>query len=663
MKKKIILLLAFFVCIVAFQTCSSSDDPINEPNDPSGDPPHYLLIEGYRPALMPQDGEFKIGIRQLEIGSETLDSIDIDITIREYNSGHCLALETTQYLKIEGPNSVDTLEFDTDDFENLCDNNNRVYYVRIHNAQHNVGDSAVYVRGTPNLSQRFAPLDIARMPYRSASGDTIKKSIDSTFDNPVGNLNQVHVTPTYSAWVNITNDSIFPKKDNAIEFYTLINSYAISKRPFPYQNYFLIIGASQMMYRDNDFRMVGVSSNTNSFPGQANWSYVFPGVIDSSYTASNLKKVSIYNYIACHELIHQWGNAFGCVCQTPDDEDLFSDHFYHWGKNKDTCVIMNPYISSTAFTKVTGFYRICDRHIFKVRTNLGTPPPLIAPTELQDNSFDKTIAGNNEELKIKLELAKTTYTKYEPILAKFTIINTKNRKLEMGNIFSPILEHSHIIIEDKNGKKTSVNKFPMSITYIADMPTYIINPGDTLFVTMEINNWGKIAYDPSKEEENNNVYFGQLMYFEPGSYTMSARFTVRDENGNRGGTLKLVSNEINFEVTENTPEEKELLVLYKKGNFNDIYQKFPQNGLLEYVAMEDTRRTKTETGYLEFMNNYPNSYYLMQREFLEPLIVQLFTDVPDLDSKITSVKSQFNNELFSKYLKTKSRIEAIVGKK
>jgi len=188
-----------------------------------------------------------------------------------------------------------------------------------------------------------------------------------------------------------------------------------------------------------------------------------------------------------------------------------------------------------------------------------------------------TSAQGNSKYEITMKLAKDTYKKYEPVIAEFELINHDSKPMDIYDLFETDLEGPAIMITDENGLKTSDNKeVPSDVMFTG--PTYTILPGDTLFVSMPINDWGIRA--KYTHNNNNEVFFDQFGYFQPGSY--SAYYYFNDANSHFYGTA-LKSNEVNFEVTDDDDQDLAVLKLIREYKYDEIIELFPDNQFFEDV--------------------------------------------------------------------------------
>jgi len=649
--------------VLIVKGCVSSDSG-TDTDPPNGTPTGYVLISQVIPSVMPDTGSFTVKI----FGQNVTDPVALKIRIKEYNQDSCLAVDTVRGFDFGGNDSI---SFRVSNFKTGCNNLNKVYQITVTDTVDNVGDQWVYVRGTPSLDPRLVSLELANMPYNTnGKRDTIKKGIDSTYNNPNSALDQVNVNIGYSNWTTPSVDHNFRAEAGDAAFIDSLAVYANSIKPVQGYTYFLILARNQYMYREEGFTVLGLSMNQAQNVSLGNWSYVFSAVIDSAFSSPSYNRNSVKTYITCHELLHQLGNAFGSGLNSgiPDNEDLYSDHLYHWGRNIGTCVLYHANRSNPLFNRSTGFYRICDRHIFKLRDNLGNPPPLAMNT-MQNNMNNEYYSGGEtgNKYKVKVSLAKEVYKKFEPILAQVTIINNSTNKLNLKKIFATSMNYAQFFITNKSGKISNTNKYPLSLNVLDDVPSYIINPGDTLYGSMPINNWGDaVSY---KSTSDNEVYFEQMGYLEPGEYKLEGIFSL-EKNSTK---IICKSNAVNFQVIDNNEEDKTILNLYKQKKYQVIIDSYPENSLTEHAyaikllnkhieILNDfnySDKQDLESDYAAFIAKYSSSFYLINDWFLSPYMIKEFKGNTNLRSAIETVKSQINNEMINKFLKNETRIKRI----
>jgi hypothetical protein len=289
-----------------------------------------------------------------------------------------------------------------------------------------------------------------------------------------------------------------------------------------------------------------------------------------------------------------------------------------------------------------------------------------------------------KKYELLISLPKYTYKKFEPIMLKAEMVNHDTEALELwGNFVLPqtnvdvtiIDEKGKIFMEDKSGSE----KFDI----MRKIPSYVIQPEDTLFVTLRINNWGEeIRW---KSDTDNDYYFASG-YLEPGKYTANISTFVK-ENLGLDKQIKVKSNNVNFEVTKLDKSDAELLKLFKKGDkynlkpYEEILNKYPDNPFTESVAAEYLSMkyfskysdkdyiyiNDLERDFQNFIDKYRNSIYLLNDRWLKPYIYKHFYNV-ETNNLNTNLEQMYNdfiiqneNNLLKDLLKDERRVKLILN--
>ncbi len=228
----------------------------------------------------------------------------------------------------------------------------------------------------------------------------------------------------------------------------------------------------------------------------------------------------------------------------------------------------------------------------------------------------QNVSGN---YKMTMSLLKSEYKIYEPVIAKFELINQDVKPLVIYSIYDDVSYEPGFVTDNSN-----INAYNNgSRGFYISTPSAKIQHGDTLLFSMPINNWGDPISNPqslSFEE----VYFDQYGYFSPNEY--SIYFRLRKDLIERYGS-DLKSNSVSFTVTELNYEDEEILRLYKEKKYNEIVTKYPDNPFTEHVWMWNLRpywitvNESTELDYEIFFNKYPDSPYLFYWRFMLPYFV------------------------------------------
>jgi hypothetical protein len=339
-----------------------------------------------------------------------------------------------------------------------------------------------------------------------------------------------------------------------------------------------------------------------------------------------------------------------------EDDDPISEHSNHTGRYVHNCGLYTSQnilnLNNNYFRQNSGYVRVCDRHTFKLRSNLNAVPPLF-PNNVNIGNLNQIAGHHNDKYEIRISLPKYSYKKFEPVNLNIQVINHDTKQLELIEGFLPEEKECDVTIIDENGKTTGGNKIPGELQFGYTSPSYIVQPGDTLFASMAINDWGK------KANKYDSIYF-HYGYFECGKYTayISRWFDLIPDN--RQG-FYVNSNKIEFEVTELNSEDKEVLRLLKQQKpgdsrfLKDIVSIYPNTSFTEhiyaYYLKSHSRilaydkydwEDNLESDYQDFITKYPNSSYLMNDLFVAPYIFKHF-------NKINNLKDNFEREIENFY--------------
>lgn len=370
---------------------------------------------------------------------------------------------------------------------------------------------------------------------------------------------------------------------------------------------------------------------------------------------------------------------------------------FNEGPQKFKCVLNTYstllYYDPNFFIRNTGYFRVCDRHVFMMRENAEGDPPLNSSIQLplafsftNENSLLSISGEKNNKYILDISLPKYTYKKYEPIFVNVAMINLDNEPLELWDNFVPPLYAEKVTITDQNGKQYTFNNSRTAKFEIRrEKPSNIIPPSDTLFISMKINDWGK---DISSEISNgDNYYFNNVGYFEPGDYTLRIDTYLNDVAPNKH-KVKIKSNEIRFKIIDINSVDKTVLSIYKKADFlynlkpfEEIMRDYPDNAFTEHVSFEYLAGkylnyyqdkeyeyiNNLEKEYEKFIFTYPQSEYLVLDVFVKPYIYKYFMDLNsnklknnfNLDLSRLRETNEYNN--LEKYLKNEFRIKNILG--
>ena len=263
---------------------------------------------------------------------------------------------------------------------------------------------------------------------------------------------------------------------------------------------------------------------------------------------------------------------------------------------------------------------------------------------------------------IQMTLPKYYYKKYEPVIAKFELINNDSKPIPIYTLFKPELQETNIEITDNLGNTWRGNKILVQPS-IAYKPNFMINPGDTFTISMPINNWGErhkkdYFYD-------NEWYFDQYGYFPPGrKYKANLYFSAFNIELY---DCALRSNEVEFEVVE--PEEEDIRLLkdyiaetniFNYKALDKVINAYPDNNLTEHVtakyllwkylalnSAKEYNSNDVEIDYQQFISKYPESMHLLNHKFMRAL----FNYYKLKNTTMPEIKEKIKNNLVSKITK------------
>jgi len=665
--------------VIYYSGCGE-DSYTSTPPGPGSEPERFLILYDLFPLRMPNTNDsFWVTIETKNIEG----SMNAHFEFREYRIGSCLAHEKDTTLESVMNGMTFDIPFYTGDFNSNCNWTNTVYKIILTSGSYpNLRDSTYYVRGNPSLSQGSVNIEKACMPQNNTNMcDSIISGVDTSFCKRPDSTG-VKITPnivtSYSLWNTDPDlrDTIFPHFDFDYQFDECVSNYATRIRQYPLNPYFLILAGYQRMYL-SPVNVIGYSNNI-LFSSYGNWSYIFMRNIDSVFRYStDYFRRTLYTFTTVHELLHQVGNIFKDV----DDGDPRSEHTNHTGRYVRSCGLYQPNtiinLNPNYFRVNSGFIRICDRHTFKLRNNLGAIPPLV----LHDVDVDHLnhVAGyQNGKYEIRITLPKHIYKKFEPVIVYIQVINHDSKQLELTEGFRPEEKACVVTIADEFGNTTRGNKIPGELTFAYTSPSYVIQTGDTLFTSMAINDWGKKA---EKTPNYDSIYF-HYGYFESGNYTA---YITRwfDLIPDKGRAFYVNSNNVEFEVTELNSEDIEVLRLLKQQRPGDsrylqeIARMYPNNSFAEhlyaYYLKGHSRTLAYETydwkdslisDYQGFIAKYPNSSYLLNDLFVAPYIFKHFTEINNLkdnfEREIENFSSANTNNALKYFLKDSRRTKLIL---
>lgn len=415
------------------------------------------------------------------------------------------------------------------------------------------------------------------------------------------------------------------------------------------QNYpFLLVYGSYAGVSQSSIRYLGFSNNVNRpfSMVNSNYSIAFVQSIRELCNDFNPPKnfTSVLNMVTPHELIHQIGNVW--------------EHSNH--ANTQPLCVLN---SGSFFTLYTNFfdqlttqYVICSNHISNLRTGVGGDLNIFVnkqgslPVNSKNNNFafdNHSLADNNPA--VNISLPKKTYKKFEPIELEFEWVNTKNSQDSIWALFNS-LQFIKYVFTDKNDNRIDRHS-NKGLNIMMSDPSYILQPGDTLKRSMTINHFGQFYSD-----FNDGWYFHNAGYFPVGKYKV---YAIIDEDLHKKYDIPIITNEIEFEITEIDETDKKVLELVKQKKYEDALKIYPSNYYKEYLMyfnvdkyfidllkteMDNKRyddKDKLIDKYKEFFNSYPNSLYNLNYTFISNYLSLNSSNINDVLHK--------KNELINSY--------------
>ena len=409
-----------------------------------------------------------------------------------------------------------------------------------------------------------------------------------------------------------------------------------------------------------------------SLPNLGNsWSFVFKDKIDSVSDLSPYywNHQTVYNLVSVHELLHQLGPS------------QLNEHILHCGTYSDICALHSPVNFFTDDTlRLINHYMwfVCGRHVTMVKDYIGNlPDPPCSPQKPIVINKASGISSNDNKYKLTMTLGKDVYKEFEPVMARFELINLDDKPLNAFGLFNEEQLTANFKISDDQGNTYTTNKYPFNIDMI-DMGSNIIQPGDTLVTGMPINNWGE-----RKEIKILDSYgFEQQGYF-PAERNYTAYYITPFGNNN-----SLISNEIHFSVIPLQSEDRDLIELNKIGfktmKFDSVMSiaisKYPDNILIEYFMGEALPSIYNKivgpggskhfgevpelvNTYENFFQKFPSTYFMYRYNFMLPYYIKLLSGAKNYNSLIMRMKNDNNNSQLNSYLtnsRTMDRIRKIV---
>lgn len=680
MKKPIYLqLLIIIFTFLCFWGCDGEETQ-EPPEPPIVFPDATILINHFWPSRMPVDS-FYIYIYAKGMGN--IDTVRIVIESERTTPSICFDTTlpvNTRHISIDTA-VTDSIRILVPRILSGCFPIENVYRIRlISKLLNKETDMKHYVKGNPILTTRYVQLDRWRMDVVSLdSCQKIRNAIDSTY-----NYYNVKMD-TSNTWKPIPTFNFPNLESNSFRFLDLLDSVYYANY-VPSAGEYKIIAASHCRTNIGNRIILGVTPDSSY---SRKYAYVFVKKIDSIaplYTPKFYPS-SLNGYVAVHELLHLIGRMTRSNEISPhSEEDPFNEHIYHRGRFKDSCVFHSPTANASVrgfLTRKTGFFKICDHHIYKLRERLGSSNYELEKTTISGN-FDYSdlptppLLNSLSNYKIEMTLPKKSYYKFEPVIAEFKVINNNKKPINIYGLFSTSDDKANIQIHDNKGNKWTKNNIDLSVNYFYTSPDYIIQSLETLYVSMPINNWGQSI---NHYYENKRViYFDQWGYFPPGKYY--AQYYIKSEESEYY-KANMKSNVVEFDVIDNNNEQT-LILNYINENiykmhpvqlYHNLKYLYPNNTFSEYIEANLIKNKHEElltgfnyefindldTDYLNFFAIYPNSLYLLDDSFISLYLFKEYKINIKQELKIKSIKEKIKNSLLDKYFKNSKRVENILS--
>lgn len=300
--------------------------------------------------------------------------------------------------------------------------------------------------------------------------------------------------------------------------------------------------------------------------------------------------------------------------------------------------------------------------LFACKTNYRYVNQQYAPLKL----------GNYE---LRMELAKGEYYEFEPVLAKFTLINHDTLPLILTNHFLPeSYANNSLVYLDNDDTNDSAkyyhyirSKHRSLISHGSDnIDTIIILPKDTFFTAVPLNNW---SFNDIKDR-NKKMLFRNFADFREGLYIFYYCYTTKIFK--RQYTHLLESNQQFLNIEKNTNENQNLLDKLRENRvkYPDLITEFPNSIFREHLIKEilmgeryNINNTSLIAEYERFISEFPESYSLLDDKFIKYYIYLLVADCSNANEAYVFLRQKLTNPLLLKYISNLKRIENILANK
>jgi hypothetical protein len=628
--KEVICFTALVAILASVQGCDTETTATPGGQSPTGN--KRARITRISPESLPgtSNQTFSVTTR---FWDGTRSSYDFQLMVLNHINNPCTALLINTTIESDSGYSR-TVAINVDSLAGTCVSPNSILKIvaSVDSAGQTVGvDYAYYQWGMPTglltanvTSERF------HMPYYTASrADSAATCVVNSFNPVDSNWVKVSVTfePRRSCPDTVFDARTLDQLSTQITSFSQIYDSSVTVNK-------IFFGRRQTL---DNFLVGRTRWGSGSYE---NWSIVFKENIANWFTVGNLNHTSIANHIAVHEMLHQLGHIGD------------SSEYFHYGYFASRCGLWNAdgVRFGSEYRAATNRYRICTHHASWLRETLGFIPISSAGTTIHPFSGNPERVFQSDNHPVKMSLAKQTYKKYEPVVAKFEIVNHDSVPLPIFS-FEKMASFTNIIIYDESGRSLGGHKGGHASWILA--PRTIVQPGDTLVISMSINNWGKDTKYWDEENHTDDYYFSEAGFFEPGNYRARLRFDPQFEFFN------LESNDVYFTVTDLTEEDKEILKLYREvfgiargfeaadmiayeSKLEPIFAMYPDNPFREHIEADRLYsyywihiKEDAENGYNSFIHTFPNSYYIFSPRFMTPYLATLKSKKGNFESGVS----------------------------
>ena len=240
---------------------------------------------------------------------------------------------------------------------------------------------------------------------------------------------------------------------------------------------------------------------------------------------------------------------------------------------------------------------------------------------------------------------------YEPVHLLYKIVNNSN---EVDTFCQEFIDHLDFIdyeITDIQRKKTYDKRNYEFSSLIISQPFYFLQPQDTMIISMILNT----QYGERLPQQG--TLFSSYCYFLPGEYKVFAKIKFcRSKN-------KYITNETEFEVLEQSNEDKEIIERVRAKKFTEAINKYSSNPLIEAVVIEELSdyfpnyeknypltREEIFLKYDDFFSHFPNSYYCYNTSRIVSLFFRLAYANSDIIQDIEYFEQKYPGSSLVKFL-------------